>query len=176
VKAGVMTGSRRPGHAIDVKVTIRRPRDDVFQLYRDFRNLPRFLGDVMAVEIINPRTSRWTIQGPFGIQLSWITELMDERVNELIRYQTGRSRWTRTIWEIHFAAGPDDGETEVREIMTMPFGRLGQAALTLFGKYPAAEVHANLHRLKEFAETGEVTDRSYAVAGKFASKLPASRR
>jgi uncharacterized membrane protein len=53
-------------NAIDTSVTIRCPVDQVFTFYRDFENLPRFLGDVMAIEQINPTTSLWTIQGPLA--------------------------------------------------------------------------------------------------------------
>jgi len=45
-------------------VTIQRPVEDVFSFYRDFRNLPAFLGDVMAIAPTGPVTSRWTVQGP----------------------------------------------------------------------------------------------------------------
>jgi hypothetical protein len=62
------------------------------------------------------------------------------------------------------------GETEVRQVMKAPLGRLGRAALALIGKFPAEEVSANLHRLKQVVETGRVTDTSYSVAGKFAER------
>jgi hypothetical protein len=39
---------------VDGRVTIRRTVGQVFTLYRDLRTLPRFLGDVMAVEPIDP--------------------------------------------------------------------------------------------------------------------------
>ena len=49
----------------------------------------------------------------------------------------------------------------------MPFGRVGRTALAAIGKPPAAETEANLHRLKQLLETGEVTDTAHAVPGKF---------
>ena len=55
-------------NTIEARVTIQRPVEEVFKFYRDFKNLPRFLGDVMAIEHIGPATSRWTIQGPLGIR------------------------------------------------------------------------------------------------------------
>jgi hypothetical protein len=97
----------------------------------------------------------------------------EERLNELIRYETVASPGLRTYWEIHFAPGSEAGETEVREVMKAPLGRLGRAALALIGKFPAEEVSANLYRLKELMETGRVTDTGYAVAGKFARRLKA---
>jgi len=159
--------SRRDENTIEASVTIRRTVDDVFGFYRDFKNLPRFLGDVMAIEQIGPATSRWTIQGPFGIRTTWTIRVTEERTNELIRYETVTSPGLRTYWEMHFAVGPEAGDTEVREVMKMPLGRLGRVALALIGKFPTEEVTSNLHRLKELMETGRVSDTSYSVAGKF---------
>jgi uncharacterized membrane protein len=153
--------------AIDATVTIQRPPDEVFRFYRDFRNLPRFLGDVMAIEPIGPSTSRWTIQGPLGIRTHWTVKVTEERTNELIRYETVTSPGLRTRWEIHFSPGSAAGATDVREVMRAPLGRAGRVALALIGKSPAKEVSANLHRLKEVMETGRVTDKSYSVPGKF---------
>jgi hypothetical protein len=92
----------------------------------------------------------------------------EELTDELIRYETRHLPGVRTRWEIHFARGSAPGEAEIREVMRAPLGRLGRAALALFGKFPAEEVSANLYRLKELMETRKVSDTSYSVAGKFA--------
>jgi uncharacterized membrane protein len=157
-------------NTITSSVVIRRPVEQVFNFYRDFENLPSFLGDVMKIEQIDAATSRWTIQGPFGIQAHWRVRVTEERPNELIRYDLVGSPRLKTEWEIYFAPGPVKGETEVREVMKAPLGRLGRAALALIGKFPAEEVSANLRRFKELMETGKVTDTSYSVAGKFAQQ------
>lgn len=154
-------------HTIEGRVSIKRPVEQVFEFYRNLKNLPRFLGDVMAIDEVGPSTSRWTIQGPLGIQTHWTIRVTEERPNELIRYETEGSSALKTHWEIYFASGPTAGQTEVHEVMRAPLGRLGRAALALIGKFPAKEVTANLHRLKEVMETGRVTDTSYAVKGKF---------
>ncbi|WP_263419607.1 SRPBCC family protein [Terriglobus albidus] len=155
-------------YQIEASITILRPVDDVFRFYRDFRNLPRFLGDVMAVELIGIRTSRWTIEGPFGIRTHWTVEVTEERPDELIRYETVTLPEIRTSWDVHFAPASDDAATtEVREVMKAPFGKIGQAALALIGKRPSSEVSANLRRLKELLETGRVMDTTYSVPGKF---------
>jgi uncharacterized membrane protein len=160
----------RDDNPIEARVTIQRAVEDVFKFYRDFSNLPRFLGDVMAVAPTGPATSRWTIQGPLGTRANWTIKVTEERTNELIRYETVGSRALRTYWEIHFAPGSEADETEVREVMIPPLGRFGRAALALIGKFPGEEVSSNLRRLKEVMETGRVTDTSYSVAGKFAQR------
>ena len=157
-------------NTIVASVTIQRAVEKVFGFYRDFANLPSFLGDVMAIEQIGPATSRWTIQGPLGIRVNWTIKVTEERTNELIRYETLTSPALSTYWEIHFAAGSAAGETEVREVMKAPLGRLGRGALALIGKFPAQEVSSNLNRLKQVMEMGRVTDTSYSVAGKFSRR------
>jgi uncharacterized membrane protein len=115
---------RRLHNTIEARVTIRRSVEDVFSFYRDFRNLPSFLGDVMAVEPTGRATSRWTIQGPLGIRVNWTIRVTEERTNELIRYETVALPGLRTYWDISFAPGSDAGETDIREVMQSPFGRL----------------------------------------------------
>jgi len=158
-------------NTIEASVTIHCPVEEVFRFYRDFRNLPRFLGDVMVIEQIGPATSRWTIQGPLGVQAHWTIRVTEECANELIRYETVTLPGLRTYWEIHFAPGSEAGKTVVRELMKAPLGRLGRVALALIGKFPAEEVTTNLHRLKQVMETGKVTDTSYSVRGKFFEHL-----
>ena len=148
-------------------VVIRRPVNEVFGFYHDFRNLPRFLGDVMEVEQVDPTTWRWTIQGPLGVRAHWTVRVTEERANECIRYETVTSPALQTTWQIYFTPASTTGETTVREVLKVPLGSLGRAALALIGKFPAQESPANLHRLKELLETGKVTDASYAVPDKF---------
>ena len=152
--------------SVDACVTINRSVEDIFRFYRDFTNMPLFLGDVLSVEKIGPETTRWTIQGPLGVHVKWTMRLAEERANELIRYETVSPSGLSTCWEVSFRA-PKAGQTEVREVMKAPFGRLGRVGLTLIGKPPGAEVRSNLRRLKELLEEGRVRHLERAVAGKF---------
>lgn len=165
-----ISSSPQDQDTIEASVTIRRPLEELFSFYRDFKHLPSFLGDVMAVEQIGPTTFRWTIQGPLGIRVNSTIEVTEERRNELICYETQGATGLKGYWEIHFAPGPQAGETKVREVLKVPLGRLGRTALALLGKHPAEEVSSNLRRLKEIMETGRVTDTSYSVVGKFAER------
>lgn len=165
-----MEGTSRPpsgGNAVDAAVTIRCPVEEVFQFYRDFRNLPRFLGDVITVEQTGRTTSRWTVQGPLGVRVKWTATVTGERTNEFISYETAPLPGLTTTWKVYFSPAPETGTTEVREVMNVPFGRLGRVGLALVGKPPSGEVPANLRRLKEILETGTVTETTHAVAGKF---------
>jgi uncharacterized membrane protein len=157
--------------SIHAEVLIQRPVQVVYDFYRDFRNLPNFLGDVMSVELTGPATYLWTVQGPLNTGAHWTVKVTEDRRNELIRYETVGPTILRTVWELYFSPGPDAGQTKIREVMRLPMGKLGRALLAVMGKFPAEEVCANLHRLKQVIETGKVTDRSFAVAGKFGNSI-----
>src|SRR4051812_48542566 len=90
-------------NTIEETVTIQRPIETVFEFYRDFNNLPSFLGDVMTIKQVDPASFEWTIQGPLGIRVNWKIKVTEERANELIRYETVSLSRLKTCWEIHFA-------------------------------------------------------------------------
>src|SRR3954471_11869025 len=49
--------------AVTGEVVISPPVQHVYAFYRDFANLPRFLGDVVAVEHVDDRSYRWVVAG-----------------------------------------------------------------------------------------------------------------
>ena len=130
---------RRLAGPVTGEVVISRPVQVVYGFYRDFTNLPRVLGDVVAVEQMAGMTNRWTIT--------------EQRVNQLIRYQTGGPTPLRGRWELTFAVDTGSGGTRVREQLVVPMGAIGRAVLALIGKFPDREVAANLARLKQLLGT-----------------------
>ena len=114
-----MSGRERTFGSIEESIVIGRSVEDVFAFYRDFRNLPDFLGDVMRVEVPGTRTSRWTIKAPLGLELHWTVVVTDIRPNALIAYRT-ESATAATRWEVSFSPGPHPGTTLVCEAMSMP--------------------------------------------------------
>lgn len=157
----------RVGNEIEASIVIRRPIQKVFQFYCDFRNLPKFLGDVMDVKQTGPNKSRWTIYGPFGVHETWTIKVTHVQTNVAICYETVTEPWRRTYWEVHFSVGSSPNETAVRELLRPPLGWIGRKILELLGKSPHEEVSANLRRLKQLLETGFVSDFSWSVADKF---------
>ena len=69
-----LTFSTPEENAITASVVIRRPVRAVFGFCRDFTNLPRFLGDVMEVEQLDPVTSRWTNPRPV-----WSSDSLEDK-------------------------------------------------------------------------------------------------
>jgi uncharacterized membrane protein len=136
------------------EIVVCRPVRDVYGFYRDFANLPRFIGDVVAVERVGDATYRWLVSGPFGARIPVVVSVTEQRVDRLIRYQTRGAGPLRARWQLEFIADGEVGRTLVRERLTMPLGAVGRFALALIGKFPDREVRDNLNRLKELLESG----------------------
>jgi uncharacterized membrane protein len=148
-----MRCSLRLGDTVTGAIVIRRPVREVYRFYRDFANLPRFLGDVVAVEQVADTTYRWVVAGPFGTRIPLTVTITEQRVDRLIRYQTG-GPLLHGRWEVSFAPDSDAEGTRVREHLVIPLGVIGRAALALIGKFPDREVAANLTTLKRLLEAG----------------------
>jgi uncharacterized membrane protein len=152
--------ARRPD-TVAADVIIRRPVQDVYGFYEHFVNLPRIVGDVVAIEPVDAATYRWFVAGPLGARVRLLVTVTEQRVNELLRYETRGPAPLRARWQLEFDADgdPGAGRTRVREQLTMPLGRLGRVLLALVGKFPEREVVANLSRLKELLEAGPAVGR-----------------
>jgi uncharacterized membrane protein len=145
----------RRADTVTGEVAIRRPVQDVYRFYRDFANLPRCLGDVVAVEQVADRRYRWTVAGPLGTRMPVTVTVTEQQVDHLIRYETSGPALLRGRWKLAFAPDTDAGGTRLREQLVVPLGAIGRVLLAIIGKFPDREVAANLARLKQLLETGD---------------------
>lgn len=151
-------------------VTIARPVHEVYAFYADMTHFPQFLGDVTDVEPAGPNRYRWTIEGPLGIPVHWMVDILKARPDAMLCYGTEVTAGLRGTWTTTFEPVDQGAGTRVTQRLHMPFRNLSNTILTLMGKSPQGEVEANLQRLKELLETGRVTTTAHAVPGKFAPK------
>ena len=60
-------------------VLINRPRQELYDFWRDFRNLPTFMENVKSVEIMESGRSSWIVAGPAGADFELVSEITEER-------------------------------------------------------------------------------------------------
>ena len=51
---------------VSKSITVRRPRAEVFQFWRDFENLPRFMTHLKDVKVADGKRSHWVVASPSG--------------------------------------------------------------------------------------------------------------
>jgi uncharacterized membrane protein len=137
-------------------VTILEPPEEVYAFFRKLENLPRFMVHLESVTESGQR-SHWRARGPLGSQVEWDAELVEDRP-DCIAWRSLPGADVPNRGRVRFVAVPGGRGTElvVELDYQPPAGALGARLAQLFGKEPAQQVSADLKRLKQVLETGEV--------------------
>ena len=146
------------GIAVQQRVTVNRPPEEVYAFWRNFENLPRFMHHLEEVRVLDGRRSHWTARAPAGTSVAWDAETTDDRPNELIAWRSVEGADVPNEGEVRFvrAAGGRGTEVHVRLRYEPPAGKLGALVAKLFGEEPNQQVAGDLRRFKQVLETGEV--------------------
>jgi uncharacterized membrane protein len=140
-------------------VTINRPREDLYDFWRDFTNLPRFMENVHSVSIVDALLSRWVIEAPAGKTVQWDAKIVRDQPGYLIAWESLPGASVRNSGQVEFIDSPDDRGTVVRVTLAYdpPGGAVGKLIAKLFQKEPKIQARQDLRRFKQLMETGEVS-------------------
>lgn len=137
--------------------TIYRPRDLVYQFWREWSNLPRFARHLKSVEDLGDGRTRWTAIGPRG-DVTWEAETIEDVPGKRIAWRSVGNAEVPNHGDVDFLYAPQDRGTEVVVTLSyeMPFGFLGELAAKQTGTSPEAEVAEAIRRFKSILECGEI--------------------
>ncbi len=163
---GMSTSEERPlgepvdvdhARAIDVRrsIEVDRPREELFAVWRDFSQLPHFMTHLERVDVLSDIKSHWVTKGPVGTTVAWDAEIVDERENEWIAWQSVEPSQVPNNGTVMFRDAPS-GATEIFVTLEAepPAGKVGALVARMFGKSPDRQVRMALERFKEMAEGG----------------------
>lgn len=155
-------------------ITIGRPVDEVYAFWKDFTNFPRFMRHVESIESLGDGRSRWRATGPAGTRAEWTSEIVEDRPNEVIAWQTTGDSDLYHSGKVTFHTGPRGEGTVVTIEMQYapPGGQIGSALLKLFRKEPGQQVIDDLRRLKQVMEIGEVVQSDASIERGVAAAQP----
>lgn len=148
------------GILVERSVTVNRPRPELYVMWRDFENLPRFMHylDSVRVDDADSGRSHWVAKGPLGRQIEWDSEVIEERENELLVWKSLPGSLVESMGRVEFVDAPGGRGTIVHVSMQYnpPAGSLGAAFAKIFGKEPGLQIKEDLRRFKQIMETGEI--------------------
>jgi uncharacterized membrane protein len=138
-------------------ITIDRPADELYALWRDFENLPKFMHHLVAVKVDGNR-SRWIARAPAGFTAVWDAEIINEEPGRLIAWRSLEGSRVNSAGSVHFNPAPGGRGTEV--IVTLkydpPGGRLTGWLAWAFGNEPGQQIQEDLRCFKQLVEAGEI--------------------
>lgn len=139
-------------------ITISKDPYDVFTFFRNFKNLPLFMKDLIKIDILSEKRSHWTVQVKNGATAEWDAEIIQEIPGELISWSSVEGSEVKTFGTVRFEKAPKDLGTVVTLDMdyAVPGGKLAEFILLFTGETPELLTETNLRRLKAFLETGEI--------------------
>lgn len=139
-------------------VTIGKPRQELYDAWRDFTRFPAFMENVESVEKIDGKRSRWTIKAPAGTSVELITRITEEKTGEAIAWESERESQITTAGRAEFADAGLGRGTMVRLVMRYdsPGGIVGKGLAKLFQREPHIQARRDLRRFKSLMENGEI--------------------
>lgn len=143
--------------SIDVRhsIEVARPAQELYDVWRDFSNLPHFMPHLQRVDVLSDSKSHWVTKGPIGTTVEWDAEIVDERPGEWIAWQSVEPAQVPNNGTVLFReTGDDTTEIFVTLEAQPPAGRLGDLVARMFGRSPDRQVRVALDRFKEMAESG----------------------
>jgi uncharacterized membrane protein len=119
-------------------VTIAKPRETVFALWRDLGNLATFIENIESIRMIGPTRSHWVVKAPAGRTVEWDALIDEERPNELISWTSAPECSIRHAGRVEFRDAPGGGGTQVTAtiLYNAPGGEIGKLVAKLFHREP----------------------------------------
>ena len=149
------------GVQVQRAITVNKPRDELFRIWRNFENLPRFMTHLQRVDVdeANGGTrSHWVAKAPLGREVEWDSEITEERENEYIAWQSIPGSVVQNQGVVRFSDAANGRGTIVSVSMEYhpPAGSIGAAVAKLFGEEPDTQIREDLRHFKQILETGEI--------------------
>ncbi|HEY3500447.1 MAG TPA: SRPBCC family protein [Polyangiaceae bacterium] len=163
---------------IKTSITIRREPPEVYRFWRDVSNLPQFMHHVQHVTEAPGGHTSWVARGPLGRTLEWRADIVDDRPGERIAWRSPEDSDLPNHGAVLLRRAPHDRGTEVHLTLAFepPGGLIGMKLARLFGEIPEQQLHADLRRLKQILETGEVVRSDASIHRGMHPARPPSKR
>ncbi|MBC7458569.1 MAG: SRPBCC family protein [Bdellovibrionaceae bacterium] len=139
-------------------VTIGKNRNDIFNFFRNFENLPFFMKDLKQVDILSNKKSHWIVELKNGLKAEWDAEIVAERPGEMIAWKSIEGSEVETTGSIWFSPAATGRGTIVSLLLDykIPGGKLTEFVTKFTGEDPDSLAFINLRRLKGYLEVGEI--------------------
>jgi uncharacterized membrane protein len=147
-----------PIETVAKAITIDSPPETIYRFWRTLENFPRFMRHLVEVNATGDRTSHWVAKAPAGAQVEWDAEIVEDEANARIAWRTLPQSSVEHEGVVSFEPAPGGRGTIVRISMRYvpPAGKLGVRIAKLFGEEPNLQIDADLRRMKQLIETGEI--------------------
>jgi len=140
---------------VERSITIEKPANELNRFWREPQNLSKIMGDFVEVTKVSNDRAHCRIRGPFGRNVEWDTQIVEDRPGEVLRWKSISGTRVPNEGSVRFRPAPKDWGTEatLRFRIDMPGNILANRKVRMVPRILAEKA---LRRFKSLAETGEV--------------------
>ncbi|RYG42905.1 MAG: SRPBCC family protein, partial [Chitinophagaceae bacterium] len=139
---------------VNTRVIINKSAQEVYENWRDLKNLPNKLNHISEVKEINKIESEWTAKGPMGIgSMTWKAHILADEPGKLLSWQSTPDAPVYNSGKILFSE-VDANTTELNLTLTYkaPLGAAGAKAAEWLTPLFEKELNSDLERFKSDIE------------------------
>lgn len=146
------------GQSVELEKSIRidASPEEVYELWSNYENFPRFMSHVVEVRDIGRRRSHWVVQGPAGSQFEWDSVLTEQSKGKRLAWRSEPGAQIANAGSVTFEPYRGGTLATVRLSYTPPAGMVGHGLAVLLGSDPKRQMDDDLARMKHFIERGVI--------------------
>lgn len=155
-----LTGINAGRRAVDIRKTLNidAPVEDVFALWGNLENFPRFMERLREVRRTGEGRYHWVASGPAGITVEWDGVITRWIENEEVAWKSLPGSSVGNAGIIRFEPNPDGGtRMDIQMTYNPPGGALGHVVASIFGVDPKRAMDEDLVRFKSLIEHGKAS-------------------
>ncbi len=143
---------------VEKTVTINRSAEELYQFWRNFHNLPKFMKHIKSIIVYDERRSHWVATAPLGTTVEWDAEVIKDEPNHLIAWSSVENPDIENSGFVRFQPATGNRGTEVKVVIEFspPGGAVTTTLAKLFGEEPEQQIGDDLNRFKQLMEAGEI--------------------
>jgi uncharacterized membrane protein len=144
--------------------TIDKPRQEVYEFWRQLDNLPKFMKHLESVEVIDSKRSHWVLKLPADIKaISWDAEIVNDEPGEAIGWSSLPGSIINNAGKVRFRDAEDGSGTVVDVVIsyTPPAGGVGTGLSHIVNPLFKNMVDEDVRNFKQYMEI-DVADHANA--------------
>jgi uncharacterized membrane protein len=165
-------GAGRRAVEVQKTINIAASPDRVFQAWAQYSNFPKFMSHVKEVRDLAGGRSRWVVNGPGGVPVSWNALITCYVADELLAWKSEPGSIIANAGIVRFEPSERGTRVTIRLCYNPPGGALGHFAAMLFGADPKSAMDDDLVRFKSLIETGKASAPGKQVIAEPARERP----
>jgi uncharacterized membrane protein len=144
-------------------MTIQATPAEVYALWSNPENFPRFMAHLVEVRRLDDRRHHWVARGPAGVPAAWDSEIIGLEPERLVAWRSVPGSMVENAGCVRFAKADGATRIDIELRYHPPAGALGHLVAALFGTDPKHAMDEDLVRLKSLLEDGKTRVAGHTV-------------